>query len=160
MEINIEKIQIWTPCGTPLPPISLLLVRSYWNFHTICKSRKETLFVHGNFSIYGLVLYIYTNIYKYIYIYKRIELPQYLCLNEKKKVLESLKDFLQNVQSIFSIFFFVLYWKRKKWTPTPFCPPFPSIFFGGGGSSAASPLEIWDAMPPYLKTLFEQKTEI
>ena len=28
------------------------------------------------------------------------------------------------------------------------------------GSSAASPLEIWDAMPPYLKTLFEQKTEI
>ena len=37
-------------------------------------------------------------------------------------------------------------------------PPF-SLHFGGG-SSAASPLEIWDVMPPYLKILFEQKTEI
>ena len=72
----------------------------------------------------------------------------------KKKVLESLKDYLQNVQNIFSIFFFVFYWKRKK-EPPPFVPPFPSIL---GGSSAASPLEIWDVMPPYLKTLFEQKT--
>ena len=47
---------------------------------------------------------------------------------------------------------------EKKRTPSPFAPPF-SIHFGGG-SSAASPLEIWDVMPPYLKTLFEQKTEI
>ena len=61
-------------------------------------------------------------------------------LEWKKTVLESLKDFLYNVQKIFSIFFFVFY-----------CPPF------GGGSSAASPLKIWDVMPPYLKTLFEQK---
>ena len=27
------------------------------------------------------------------------------------------------------------------------------------GSRAASPLEIWDVMPPYLKRLFEQKAE-
>ena len=68
MKINTEKSQIWTPCGPPLPPISLLLVRSYWNFHTICKIEKETLFVHENFSIQGLVfLNIYTNIYKHIY---------------------------------------------------------------------------------------------
>ena len=49
---------------------SLLLVRSYWNFHTICKIEKETLFVHENFSIQGLVLYIYTNILN-IHIYKK-----------------------------------------------------------------------------------------
>ena len=35
--------------------------------------------------------------------------------------------------------------------PLPLFTPF------WGGSSAASPLEIWDVMPPYLKTLFEQK---
>ena len=29
-----------------------------------------------------------------------------------------------------------------------------------GGSSAASPLKILDVMPPYLKTLFEQKTKM
>ena len=28
-----------------------------------------------------------------------------------------------------------------------------------GESSADSPLKIWDVMPTYLKTLFEQKTE-
>ena len=27
-----------------------------------------------------------------------------------------------------------------------------------GGSSAASPLKIWDVMPPYLKPLLEHKT--
>ena len=51
MKINIEKSKIWTPCGPPLPPISLLFVRSYSNFQTICKIGKETLFVHDNFSI-------------------------------------------------------------------------------------------------------------
>ena len=76
---------------------------------------------------------------------------------KKKTVLESLKDFLQNVQNIFSIFFFVFYRKRKKRTPIFAAPLFPPFW---GGSSAASPLEIWDVMPPYLKTLFEQKTEI
>ena len=43
---------------------------------------------------------------------------------------------------------------EKKTNPPPFAPHF------GGGPSAASPLKIWDVMPPYLKTLFEQKTEI
>ena len=51
MKMNIEKTQIWTPCGPHLPPISSLLVRSYCNFHTICKIEKETLFVPENFSI-------------------------------------------------------------------------------------------------------------
>ena len=37
-----------------------------------------------------------------------------------------------------------------------FGPPLPSFL---GGSSATSPLKIWDVMPYYLKTLFEQKTE-
>ena len=31
---------------------------------------KKTLFVHENFFIYALVFYIYTKIYKYIYIKK------------------------------------------------------------------------------------------
>ena len=37
----------------------------------------------------------------------------------------------------------------------PLCPP----FFFWEGSSAASPLNIWDVMSPYLKTLYEQETE-
>ena len=41
--------------------------------------------------------------------------------------------------------------KKAKFGP----PLFPIL----GGSSAASALKIWDIMPPYLKTLFEQKTE-
>ena len=45
----------------------------------------------------------------------------------------------------------------KKRTPPPLSPLLPPIL---GGSSAASHLKIWDAMPPYLKRLFEQKTEI
>ena len=39
-------------------------------------------------------------------------------------------------------FSYVFYWKQKKNTP-PLCPSF------WGGSSAASPLKIWDVMPPY-----------
>ena len=38
-----------------------------------------------------------------------------------------------------------------------FRPPLPPIL---GGSSAVSPLKIWDVMPTYLKTLFEQKHKI
>ena len=72
---------------------------------------------------------------------------------KKKTVLESLKDFLQNVPNIFPFFFYL-----KRTPPNP-PPPF-APHLGGGGSSAASPLKIWDVMPPYLKTLFEQKTEI
>ena len=41
---------------------------------------------------------------------------------------------------------------------TPLLPP-PFFFHFGGGFSAASPLEIWDVMPPYLKTLFEKKKQ-
>ena len=40
------------------------------------------------------------------------------------------------------------------WTPSG--PPLPQFW---GGSSADSPLKIWDVIPPYMKTLFEQKTE-
>ena len=76
---------------------------------------------------------------------------------KKKTVLESLKDFLQKVQNIFSISFSFSIENGKKERLSlcpPFCPPF------WGGSSAGSPLKIWDVMPPYLKRLFEQKTEI
>ena len=43
MKINIEKSQIWTPCGPNLPPISLLLVRSYLTeiFRQYEKSKKK-----------------------------------------------------------------------------------------------------------------------
>ena len=56
-------------------------------------------------------------------------------------------------QIYFFLFLFRFLFKTKKTNP-PLCPPF------WGGSSAASPLKIWNVMPPYLKTLFEQKTEI
>ena len=47
--------------------------------------------------------------------------------------------------------------KKAKFGPPldPICPQ-----FRGGGYSSASPQKISDVMPPYLKTLFEQKTEI
>ena len=46
----------------------------------------------------------------------------------------------------------------KKAIFGPLWTPFaPNIFWGG--SSADSPLKNLDAMTPYLKTLFEQKTE-
>ena len=45
--------------------------------------------------------------------------------------------------------------EKDKFEPPldSFCPQFL------GGSSATSPLKIWDVMPHYLKTLLEQKTE-
>ena len=58
MKINIKKVKF----GPPLPPISLLLVLSYSNFHTICKVEIETPFVHLGLSF----LYIYKYIYKRI----------------------------------------------------------------------------------------------
>ena len=45
--------------------------------------------------------------------------------------------------------------KSHIWTPLD--PLYPQLW--GGGSSADSPLKIWDVMTPYLKTLFEQKTK-
>ena len=45
---------------------------------------------------------------------------------------------------------------KKKPNFDPSEPPLPPILLG---FSAASPLKIWDVMPLYLKTLFEQKTE-
>ena len=74
----------------------------------------------------------------------------------------------------------MLEWKKKQfWNPWKISCKMYKIFFPfsfsfsienekkkknlfppfWGGSSAASPLEIWDVMPPYPhKTLFEQKT--
>ena len=51
MKINIEKSQIWTPLWTPFAPHFFIIGPINWNFHTICKIEKETLFVPENFSI-------------------------------------------------------------------------------------------------------------
>ena len=75
-------------------------------------------------------------------------------MKKKTTVLESLKDFQQNVQHIFPFSFSFSIENEKNTNP----PLLPTPFLGG--SSAASLLKIWDLMPPYLKTLFEQKTEI
>ena len=77
----------------------------------------------------------------------------------KKKIsFGILERFPTNVDTNFFFFHFIFRFllKTEKNTNPP--PPFAPHF--GGGSSAASPLKIWDVMPPYLKTLFEQKTEI
>ena len=79
-------------------------------------------------------------------------------MKKKKTVLESLKDFLTKCTKYFFHFLFRFLLKTEKNEPLPLCPSFCPPFWGG--SSAASPLKIWDAMPPYLKRLFEQKTEI
>ena len=51
--------------------------------------------------------------------------------------------------------------EKAKFGPPldPFAPNFFFFFGGGGGSSPAIPLKMWDVMPPYLKTIFEQKTK-
>ena len=56
---------------------------------------------------------------------------------------------------IFFPFSFSFSIENGKNEPLPLCPAFCPPFWGG--SSAASPLKIWDAMLPYLKRLFEQK---
>ena len=84
MKIKIEKSQIWTPCGPPLPPPPFLY---YWSdlseiFTQYVKSEKKHFLFLKIFFHLGLSFsYIYTkiNINVYIYIYKRIELPQFLC---------------------------------------------------------------------------------
>ena len=45
--------------------------------------------------------------------------------------------------------------KKNKFGPPldPLCPRFWEV------SSVASPVKIWEVMPPFLKTLFEQKAE-
>ena len=78
---------------------------------------------------------------------------------KKKNSFGIIERFPTKCTKYFFHFLFRFLFKTKKNEPTPFAlPPFPSIL--GGGSRAASPLEIWDVMPPYLKTLFEQKTVI
>ena len=74
---------------------------------------------------------------------------------KKKNSFGILERFPTKCTKYFFYFLFRFLLKTKKMNP-PFAPPF-SLHFGGS-SSAASPLEIWDVMPPYLKTLFEQKT--
>ena len=49
--------------------------------------------------------------------------------------------------------------EKKMNPPSLPSPPF-GPHFGGILVPLYSPLKIWDVMPPYLKTLFEQKTEI
>ena len=49
---------------------------------------------------------------------------------KKKTVLESLKDFLQNVQNIFP-FTFSFSIENEKINEPPLAPPFPSILGGG-----------------------------
>ena len=73
----------------------------------------------------------------------------------KKKSFGILERFPTKCSTYFFLFLFCFLLKTKtKRTPPPLLLPIL------GGSSAASPLKIWDVMPPYLKTLFEQKTEI
>ena len=76
---------------------------------------------------------------------------------KKKKSFGILERFPTKCTKHFFYFLFRFLLKMKKKDP----PPLPSLFPPfWRGSNAASPLEIWDVMPPYLKTLFEQKTEI
>ena len=72
----------------------------------------------------------------------------------KKNSFGILERFPTKCTKYFFHFLFRFLLKTEKNEPLPLCPPF------WGGSSAASPLKIWDAMLPYLKRLFEQKTEI
>ena len=76
-------------------------------------------------------------------------------LEWKKQFWNPWKISYKMYKIFFSIFFsFSIENEKKKSNPPPLFPPF------WGGSSATSPLEIWDVMPPYLKALYEQKTEI
>ena len=77
----------------------------------------------------------------------------------KKKSFGILGRFPTKCTTYFFHFLFRFLLKTKKNQPNP---PLPTLcpHFEGGGSSDASPLKIWDVMPPYLKTLFEQNTEI
>ena len=69
MKINIEKSQIWTPCGPPLPPPFL----HYWSdltdiFTQYVKSKKKH-FLFMKFFPFRAQFYIYIQIYINIYIY-------------------------------------------------------------------------------------------
>ena len=78
-------------------------------------------------------------------------------LELKKNSFGIFERFSIKCKKIFFLFYFSLSIENeKKKAPPPFAPSLTTIL---GGSSAASPLEIWDVMPPYLKRLFEQKAE-
>ena len=77
---------------------------------------------------------------------------------KKKNSFGILERFPTKCTKYFFHFLFRFLLKTEKNEPLPLCPPFCPPFWGG--SSAASPLKIWDPMLPYLKRLFEQKTEI
>ena len=64
------------------------------------------------------------------------------------------KQFSYKMYKIFFPFSFSFSIENEKNEPPPLFPP-----FGGGGVLVPlAPQEIWDVMPPYMKTLFEQKT--
>ena len=110
---------LWTPFAPHffiIGPILLKFSHNMWN-------RKRNSFCSWKFFHLGLsFIYIYIYKYIYIYIYKLNSLTFYARMNPWI-LLGSLKDFLQNVQNIVSIFFFVFYWKRKKTYPPPILPP-------------------------------------
>ena len=54
-------------------------------------------------------LYYWSDLTEIFTQYVKSKKKHFLFMMKKKTVLESLKDFLQNVQNIFSIFFFVFY---------------------------------------------------
>ena len=78
-------------------------------------------------------------------------------MKKKKNSFRILEILPTKCTKYFLYFLFRFLLKTKKKRTPPFAPLFPPFW---GGSSAASPLEIWYVMPPYLKTIFEQKTEI
>ena len=65
-------------------------------------------------------------------------------MKKKKTRFGILERFPTKCTKYFFHFLFLL--KTEKNEPLPLCPPFCTLFWGG--SSAASPLKIWDAMLP------------
>ena len=74
---------------------------------------------------------------------------------KKKNSFGILERFPTKCTNYFFHFLFRFLLKTEKKEALPLCPPFCPPFLGG--SSAASPLKIWDAMPPYLKSFLSKK---